>query len=460
MKVLLISQPDRYRKLPDFPPIGIGYLGAVAHKAGHKVLLVDGGLHSIAQIVAEAEKFGPDIIGITCWTIDRGTIWKLCDSLKKVLPATFLVIGGPHASIYPEHIFKKTHASAVVLGEGEKTFVELVDALSGSMDLKNVPGMALRNKDNSALLTPQRPLLEDISLIPFPYYDGFKDFDFFSYGGFPALPRPTASIISSRGCIFNCSYCASVCYWGRKWRFRSAENVLAEIKWLIEKYAINSLFFYDDNFVVDKKRTKAICQGIIDSKWDLDWACCAHVKMINSELLSVMKESGCVTIDFGVESGSDKILANINKKQTKEDIVGAFSLVHEAGISPQAYLIVGCPGEDESTVDETIELMDTIKPRSSIGATILWLLPGTEVYKEAVEKGIINDSYWLDSDDVPYNTMEHPIKKLKKLRRRLLTGMARKRGGIKARITYYLKEIYYEYPFLSIFRSFFRRRFR
>jgi len=229
---------------------------------------------------------------------------------------------------------------------------------------------------------------------------------------------------------------------------------------LIEKYAINSLFFYDDNFVVDKRRVKAICHGIIESKWNLKWAYCAHVKLINSELLSAMKESGCVTIDFGVESGSDKILANINKKQTNKDIVNTFSLVHEADISPQAYLIVGCPGEDESTVDETIELMDTIKPRSSIGATILWLLPGTKVYKEAVEKGIINDSYWLDSDDVPYNKMEHSIKKLKKLRRRLLKSMARKRGGIKVRITYYLKEIYYEYPFLSRFRLFFRRRFR
>jgi anaerobic magnesium-protoporphyrin IX monomethyl ester cyclase len=460
MKVLLISQSDKYRKLPDFPPLGIGYLGAAAHKAGHRVQLIDGSLHSINQIVAEAKKIEPDVIGITCWTIDRSMVWKLCDSLKKVLSATFLVIGGPHASIYPEHILKKTHASAVVLGEGEETFVELLNALNNNVDLKNVPGIALRSKDDSPLFTQQRNLIENISSIPFPYYDGFKNFSFLNYGGLPALPRPTAAIISSRGCIFNCSYCASVCYWGRKWRFRSTEDVLAEIKWLIEKYAINSLFFFDDNFAVDEERVKAICKGIIENKWDLKWGCCAHIKMIKSDLLGIMKESGCVTIDFGVESGSDKILTNINKKQTRKDIINTFLLVHKAGISPQAYLMVGCPGEDEATIDETIELMDIIKPRSSIGANILWLLPGTKVYKEAVEKGIISDSYWLDSDEIGYNTMEQPIKKLKKLRKRLLKGMAKQRGGIKSWTTYYLKEIYYEYPFLSMFRSFFRKRYR
>ena len=182
--------------------------------------------------------------------------------------------------------------------------------------------------------------------------------------------------------------------------------------------------------------------------------------MVNRELLEVMKASGCVTIDFGVESGSDKILKNVNKRQTREDIEKAFDLVHKAGILPRAYLMVGCPGEDESTIDETIELIDRIKPRSSIGASILWLLPGTAVYEDAVKNGYISEDFWLESDESPYNLQEHSLEKLETLRRRLLLGIAGKKHGLSPRIAYYLKTAYYNYPFLSIFRSLVPGRFR
>jgi len=459
MKILLISNPTSRRQRPDFPPPGIAYLGAIAKKGGHEALLIDGGLRNISQITAEARKYSPDLVGVTCWTIDRGMVWKLCAALKEVVPKAFLVLGGPHASFYPKHMFEKTHASVVVIGEGEETFAELLLALSEGSDLKNVAGLVLKSKDGTTFYTPNRSSIADINTIPFPYYSGFKNFSFSMYNGFPWLPRPTAAIISSRGCVFDCAYCASVRFWGRSWRSRSSENVLAEIRWLVEKFGIRSIFFYDDNFPVNKKRAIAICEGIKNNDWNLKWSCCSHVKMINRDLLEVMKDSGCVSIDFGVESGNNKILKNINKQQTSEDIIKTFDLVHEAGIAPRAYLMVGCPGEDEVTIDETIELVGRIKPLS-LGANILWLLPGTALYEDAVKKEFISENYWLKSDEIPYNLQEYSLKPLEKLRTRLMIGIARAKGGNHSRINCLLKVLYYKYPILSIFRSLVPRQFR
>ena len=109
MKIALISSPTSRRQKPDFPPPGIAYLGATAHHAGHEVLLVDGGLRLISQIVQDVRQVSPDVVGVTCWTIDRNMVWKLCAALKEAVPKAFLVIGGPHATMYPKHIFKKTY---------------------------------------------------------------------------------------------------------------------------------------------------------------------------------------------------------------------------------------------------------------------------------------------------------------------------------------------------------------
>ena len=453
MKVLFVSQPNEYQQRPDFPPIGVAYLGAVVHDRGHEVMLIDGGLTGLKDITKQVKEFNPDFIGVTCWTIDRRNVWKLCLILKKISPTAFLTVGGPHASFYPEHIFVKTKAAAVVIGEGEETVCELLDALKNGGELARVRGIAYRNKDGNVERTGPRPQIEQLDSIPFPYYRGFKNISFQDYSGLAGLPRPTAAIITSRGCVFDCTYCGSVNFWGRKWRARSAENVLDEIQQLVKGMGARSIYIFDDNFPVDKKRAMDICRGIIDRKLNIQWACCSHVKMMSEELLEVMKESGCVSIDFGVESGSDTILANINKKQSRRDIEWAFALVHKVGIRPRAYLMVGNKGESINTIDATIEMAGAIKPYSSVGATLLWLLPGTQVFNEAREKGFIDNDYWLRSDAVPYNLQEHSYQELFELRQRLMRGIARQKGGISPMVSFYLKSIYYRYQFLSRMRT-------
>ena len=453
MKVVFIQHPNEHRQKPDFPPLGIAYLGAVVRDRGHEVLLIDGGITGLEDIVRQVKAFAPDFVGVTCWTINRGIVWKLCLILKKNVPDAFLAVGGPHASFYPEHIFMKTHASVVVIGEGEETVCELLDAIENKGDLAQVRGLAYRKKDGTVERTGARPIIEQLDSIPFPYYAGFRDFSFQRYAGFAGLPRPTAAIITSRGCVFDCAYCGSVNFWGKRWRARSAENVLDELHQLVKGMGARSIYIFDDNFTINKKRAMAICRGIIDGKLGIKWACCSHVKMMNEELLDIMKESGCVGIDFGVESGSDIILRNINKNQNRRDIERAFALVHKAAIKPRAYLMVGNKGETIDTIDATIEMAGIIKPQSSVGATFLWLLPGTRVFYEARENGFIDDDYWLRSDDVPYNLQEYSYRELFCLRQRLMLGIARQKGGFIPMVNFYLKSIYYRYPFLSFMRS-------
>jgi radical SAM superfamily enzyme YgiQ (UPF0313 family) len=413
---------------------------------------VDGGLAGVSQIVKDIKAFNPDFIGITCWSINRETVWDLCAAVHSVVPKAFLALGGQHASFYPEHVLRKTHASAVVIGEGEETFKELLHALESGSDLKGIKGLAIRDSDGTCFYTGKRDRIDDLDSIPLPYYEGFKNFKFTNYAGYPALPRPTAAIISSRGCVYNCTFCGSTMFWGSRWRYRSAANILNEIEWLRKTYRVQSIFFFDDNFTVNQERVANICDELIRRGWNIPWSCCSHVKMVNRKLLALMKRSGCVNIDFGVESGSDRILANIRKQQKRSDIERTFALVHEMGIKPRACLMVGNPGEDESTIDQTVDMINTIKPWSSIGSSILWLLPGTTVYADAVASGYISDDYWLTHDDVPYNLQEYSYRQLYQLRQRLMHGIASGKGSIKALINYHIKSLYYRFPKLNIFR--------
>lgn len=454
MKVALISHPDKIQQKPDFPPIGIAYLGAVAKADGHETLLFDAGQKSVEMILDELKGFKPDFIGVTCWTINRETVWALCEKLKVALPDVFLALGGSHSSLFPAHIFAKTHASAVAIGEGEETLRELLNALATGGDLKAIDGLALRNPDGSAFLTAKRKRIDNLDTIPFPDYRGFKDFNIDDYNGFPGLPRPTAPIISSRGCVFDCSYCSSVAFWGNCWRGRSAGNILREIEWLVKDIGARSIYFFDDNFTVRKERVIEVCEGIKAMNLDIKWACCSHVRLVNQELLQKMADAGCVGIDFGVESGSNKILRQINKKQTREDIEKAFAAAHAVGINPRAYLMVGNTGETSETIDETIDLIGRINPKSSIGAQIVWLLPGTKDYDAAVANHFIKDDYWLKTGGVPYNLQEYNLKELSRLRENLMRGIAKKKGGLIPLLAFYMKKFYYRFPKLAVLRSY------
>ena len=439
MNILLINPPREVPQKADFPPMGLAYIAAVLKKNGIDVKVLDAAAFPWKKLERIIKQQNPDIVGIPCWTVERGQSFKTAQLVKKVAPQAKIIMGGHHATAFPEHMFKLAYADVVVIGEGELTVLELINALYNGEDLSTIKGIVYQ-KDGEAFITPPRDFITDLDSIPFPSY---SDFNLDDYNGLPERSERTAALITSRGCPHRCTFCSASKFWKRKWRYRSAENVLDEIEGLYKDYDVKALMFFDDNFAVRKDRAIEICDGILQRGLKISWVACTHVNQVDKELLKWMKKAGCYRLDYGVESGSPKILKNIKKGQTVEQIKEAFKLTHEVGIQPRAYLMVGNPGENKETIQETITLMKEIKPYNAPSGQLLCVLPDTEIYELAKAQGIISDDFWLTNNSLLYYTGEHSIEELQALREQLMLGLAKNSGNIQAFLEYYIRKIYY-----------------
>ncbi len=423
MKVILINSPRVKPEIANFPPLGLGFIGAVATREGHQVKILDAAAWSWDKVKKSVSAEKPDVIGLSCWTIERGQAFKAAKVAKEAAPNAKIVIGGPHASAFPHHIFLKAPVDYVVTGEGEDTFLELLDTIRHDGDITKVKGLAYCENEKTRQTGP-RPLIKDLDSIPFVLHE---QFDYGRYNGMHDSERTAAAIITARGCPFKCTYCSSAAYWGSKIRKRSVQNVLEEVKELFFHHGVCSILFFDDNLLVDKKRLISLCKGLCDLELDLTWAAEGSVR-VDLELLNWMKKAGCYRIDFGVESGSPKILKNINKAFTVDDTRKAFRLCHEAGIRPNAYLMIGSPGETVDTVKETIKLMSEIQPDVGPLRPGTWVLPDTELHELSIRQGLISEETWLSSDETFMYTGEHSTRKLESFARLFDRGMALNAG--------------------------------
>jgi radical SAM superfamily enzyme YgiQ (UPF0313 family) len=335
--------------------------------------------------------------------VERGQAFELIRLARRTAPKCIIVVGGQHATAFPSHLLLKTPADFVVLGEGELAFGELLAALSCDKDYDSIAGISFR-KEDKIVVNPQRPFIRDLDELPLPLHE---QFDYRHYRGMADTPRRAAAIITSRGCPFNCIFCSSSTYWGRRYRVRSVDNVLAEVDLLYHQYGVRAILFFDDNLTIDRQRCIALSNALHERQLDLVWAAEGSVK-VDVELLEAMKRGGCYRIDFGVESGSPQILKNINKSTSVEDTRRAFALCKEVGIKPNAYLIFGSPGESRRTIRETARLMTEIQPEN-VGPfrSGLWILPNTRLHEMSVHAGLVSEERWLADDSTFIYTAEH-----------------------------------------------------
>ena len=412
-RILLANAPyllkERYGKLASIgatlPCLGLLILGAVLRESGHHVRILDASALGLSykETIEEIKKFGPDIIGLTAVTPSIFKTARLASMIKGTYPSMPIVIGGPHFTAVPHKTLTDYPAFDYgVIGEGEHTVVDLVEALSASRKASNVPGVAFR-KNGKVNFSPSRPAIKDLDTLPFPAWDLL---DKFPSRYRPALFKykrlPSTHIISSRGCPHKCIFCDTSVF-SRQIRFHSAEYVLEMIRYLVRDFNIREIIFEDDQFLIKKQRVAKICEGLLKAKYNVAWSCSGRVNSVNDlGFLKLMKRSGCWQINYGIESASQKILDFAKKAITIEQVEKAVSLTHRAGILAKGYFIFGLPYETEETMEKTIRFAKFI-PLTDISVFMLTPFPGSRMYEIAKQHGTIeNDFEKMNILDIVY----------------------------------------------------------
>lgn len=380
MKILLINPPARKQNREDVvvPPLGLAYLASVAGQKGHGVKVLDAFALSMGwgEFEAEVKKEKADLVGMGGMT---PTIDNTVRAVKICRPYTStIVVGGPHVSVHQQEFFRDCpEVDFGILGEGEISFLGLVEKLEEGKDPWAVPGLVGMEKRNAP-----ETFTSDLDQIPFPARHLLPN-QAYRYALWPG--KKVTTMITSRGCPYQCIFCDKSIF-GAKWRARSSKNVLDEIEQIVKDFKIQSIILYDDLFTLNKERVIEICQGILERRLAVQWKCEGRVDRVDGEMLRWMKKAGCSLIAYGVESGNQIGLDYLQKKTTLSQIRQAFELTRKAGIRPMAYFILGIPVETFEQGLKTIEFARELKPEYA-QFSILSPYKGTRLYDEAKAKG-------------------------------------------------------------------------
>lgn len=393
--------------------MGFLYLDAVLRENNYEVLTKEYFLWKEENCLKEIEKnireFNPDFVGIAMMSMTRISAYKAIKLIKSINPKIKLILGGIHPSLMPEQLLKNFPVEAICIGDSEQSLLEILRTLIKKKSLNNIKGIVYKNKKNKIIFTKIRPPNRELDKITFPNYDVFMN---------PEIKE--VNMISSRGCPNNCSFCCIQVACKRIWRPISPKRVVDQIEYIIKKYPwVETISFVDDTLTLDNNRVIDICKEIINRNIKMNFNCEARIKPVSREMFYWMEKAGFTKVCFGIESGSEKILESIHKNITKEDCFKTFEILKEfKKIEVVKYLMVGLPGEDEKTVEETIEFvkkLQKIKKMNFFYATPFWLYPGTEVYMHAVSKGFIDNNYWLTDKPCPLYTLEHSEEWLRRM---------------------------------------------
>jgi anaerobic magnesium-protoporphyrin IX monomethyl ester cyclase len=383
-KVVLVN--PGIEQASEAPPINLAILASYLEQNGHTVKIIDmlsgGNIHEI-------ESLKPDVVGITGTTPVIPYTYKIADYTRRL--GIYTVIGGVHSSILPNDALQ--HADAVVVGEGEKTLLDLVNTRKTGI----FNGITVENLDELGI--------PSYKLLNMEYYLNILQRQEMCFCAFAPRHFRVACIVTSRGCPYDCTFCHNS-YRSTKCRYRSPKKVIEEIKYLIDNYNIDALFFCDDNLFSNIPRLKEIC-SLMKSEGisrNIIWGANGRVNNINEELLQMVKDANCKQVTFGWESGSQRTLNKLNKHTTVEQNRKSIELCNKVGINASGTFMIGNPDEKIEDIIQTKEFIENNHITSGIGICISTPYPGTKMWEWCKDKGIIPcNLQWktLDYHSVP-----------------------------------------------------------
>lgn len=390
--VAIVVPDDRYRK--KVFSLGKAYVAAALLRCNARVKTIscDIGCYEDHELVnlLRAANTGTFFLGGMFPMILE--IERLIGIIKSTVDNALIILGGPIASPTPEFILRKTGADIALVGETEITIPLLMTALADRSDLADVPGIAFLH-ENEYVETGEPLIAQDLTLseLGLPAVELFPVENYIIGAKHPPflLEDRVMTIVTGRGCPFNCNFCYRVC----RFRARPVKDICDEMEYYIERYKVNSFYFLDDLVMLNEKRIKELCVEIINRKLNIKFNCTGRVNIVNTNILEMLKEAGCISIFYGIESGDQNTLNYMQKKTTVEQNIEAVRLTRQAGLFCTYGIMFGQPGEDADTLARTVKLIKELSyadcPNRMVSGCIPF--PGTALYDWCKETGRIRD---------------------------------------------------------------------
>jgi radical SAM superfamily enzyme YgiQ (UPF0313 family) len=374
-------------------PLGIAYLGAFLQSKGIQVQLIDAESGNLTheEVLQRGKSFKTDVYGISTTTLVFAKAISLSKFLKKRNPGIPIIIGGPHISGTPLESMEHECFDIGVFGEGEVTIFEIVRALREGRGLEGIDGVIYRKNGHLHKNNP-RKYIENLDDLPLPARDLLPSLKHYLPPPLNYKSSPCATIITTRGCPYGCTFCDHNTF-GRRYRMRSAENIVYEMKHLIERYSTREFAFVDDTFNINDERLNRLFSLMKASNIKLPWTCMARINTASYEQLKAMKEAGCWHISFGIESGNRDIIKLIKKGIDLDYAREVVQYCKELGIYTKGFFIIGHPGETLKTIDETIDYALST-PFTDIVVTLNTPLPGSWNYDNIERYGTMATIDW------------------------------------------------------------------
>ncbi len=394
---------DKKKMIAASPPLGILYIATFLRNKGIEVSVLDQAAagYTTKEVIRWVKKENPDVLGFSTLISSGRNAALLAEEVKKENPNLTVVFGNYYATFNAERILKRyPSVDIIVRGEGECTSLELVECLKHGEDLKQVLGITFRKK-NRPVSTSNRPLIDNVDSLPFPERDLLDEEYHSTTAGINVAPKRFSSFISSRGCVFRCRFCGCRKFAQNRWRPRSVENILEELR-LLASQGYKQFLFVDDNFTLDQKRVIELCQNIKKEKLDIEWICEGRVDGSPLHMLRELVNAGCRMFYLGIESASQKVLDYYDKQTNPQQARVAVRNARKAGVDViVGSFIVGAPLETRQEIKQTLKFAEELKvdvPQFNV----LSAFAGTDIWDELRTKWSLDEEkYWESGVMVP-----------------------------------------------------------